>query len=73
MVLYDLKIKMPNKGYIEYTDLLMDDLINTIKEELKKQYDITDIIINKYTVYNLHKRRDQLSSLLREFVFVVKK
>lgn len=70
--LYNYTFTLPNKEFKEQKSLNMKDLCIAVKKDLLDHYYIDDVNINNQVLYNLQKRPQYCSKILRNRVSIVK-
>ena len=70
--LYDYTFTLPNKELIEMKNINMKDLCIAIKKDLLDHYYIDDVNINNQVLYNLQKRPQFCSKILRNRISISK-
>ena len=70
--LYDYTFTLPNKELIEMKNINMKDLCIAIKKDLLDHYYIDDVNINNQVLYNLQKRPQFCSKILKNRIAIVK-
>lgn len=70
--LYDYTFTLPNKEFKEQKSLNMKELCDYVKKDLLDHYYIDDVNINNQVLYNLQKRPQYCSKILRNRVSIVK-
>ena len=70
--IYDYTFTLPNKEFKEQKSLNMKDLCIAVKKDLLDHYYIDDVNINNQVLYNLQKRPQFCSKILRNRVSIVK-
>ena len=70
-VKYNLQFQDKNGLNLDFPELKMPELLNKLETLLQENYGIFDRISNQ-TIYNLQKRPEHVSRLLRIFVRVEK-
>ena len=70
--LYDYTFTLPNKELIEMKNINMKDLCIAIKKDLVDHYYIDDVNINNQVLYNLQKRPQFCSKILKNRIAIVK-
>lgn len=69
---YNYIFTLPNKKFKEGQKLTMKELCTAVKKDLEEHYYIDDININNQILYNLQKRPQYCSKILRNRVSIVK-
>lgn len=69
---YDYTFIMPNKELKETKKINMENLCSLIKSDLEEYYFIDEININNQVLYNLQKRPQFCSKILKKRIRVVK-
>lgn len=69
---YDYTFTLPNKEFKEQKSLNMKDLCMHVKKDLLDHYYIDDVNINNQVLYNLQKRPQFCSKILRNRISIVK-
>tara|TARA_R110001606_G_scaffold398946_1_gene579653 strand:- start:1651 stop:1887 length:237 start_codon:yes stop_codon:yes gene_type:complete len=70
--LYDYTFTLPNKEFKEQKALNMKDLCIAIKKDLQENYFIDDVNINNQVLYNLQKRPQYCSKILKNRISISK-
>lgn len=70
--LYDYTFTLPSQELIYKKALNMKDLCSAVKKDLKENYYIDDVNINNQVLYNLQKRPQFCSKILRNRIAIVK-
>jgi len=70
--LYDYTFTLPNKEFKEQKALNMKDLCMHVKQDLLDHYYIDDVNINNQVLYNLQKRPQFCSKILRNRISISK-
>jgi len=70
--LYNYTFTLPNKEFKEQKSLNMKDLCLAVKKDLEDHYYIDDVNINNQVLYNLQKRPQYCSKILRNRIAIVK-
>jgi len=70
--LYNYTFTLPNKEFKEQKSLNMKDLCSAVKKDLEDHYYIDDVNINNQVLYNLQKRPQYCSKILRNRIAIVK-
>ena len=70
--LYDYTFTLPNKEIKEQKAINMKDLCIAVKKDLEENYFIDDMNINNQVLYNLQKRPQFCSKILRNRIAIVK-
>ena len=70
--LYDYTFTLPNKEFKEQKSLNMKELCDHVKKDLLDHYYIYDVNNNNQVLYNLQKRPQYCSKILRNRVSIVK-
>jgi hypothetical protein len=67
---YQLKIRKPNKAFDCYTDLTCKELIDKIKTEFKKVYDIDIKKLSRDSIYNYEHRPSKVNGLITDMCII---
>jgi len=70
--IYDYTFTLPNKEFKEQKALNMKDLCIAVKKDLLDHYYIDDVNINNQVLYNLQKRPQFCSKILRNRISISK-
>ena len=70
--LYDYTFTLPNKEFKEQKALNMKDLCIHVKKDLLDHYYIDDVNINNQVLYNLQKRPQFFSKIIRNRISISK-
>jgi len=70
--IYDYTFTLPNKEFKEQKSLNMKDLCIAVKKDLLDHYYIDDVNINNQVLYNLQKRPQFCSKILRNRISISK-
>ena len=69
---YDYTFTLPNKEVLIQKALNMKDLCSAVKKDLEENYYIDDVNINNQVLYNLQKRPQFCSKILRNRISISK-
>tara|TARA_R110001592_G_scaffold120194_1_gene324100 strand:- start:1723 stop:1968 length:246 start_codon:yes stop_codon:yes gene_type:complete len=63
---YNMKFTSLDQNEIEFQNMLMDDIMNTLKTKIKDEYKI-DMKVSKHMIYNLVHRPHKANKIVQQF------
>tara|TARA_R110002012_G_scaffold304252_1_gene507644 strand:- start:38 stop:268 length:231 start_codon:yes stop_codon:yes gene_type:complete len=69
---YDFEIKLPKDGTLIFKGLLMKETLKQIEDTIKEFYFI-EVSMSRNKIYNLLKRPETVSPMLKNIILSIKK